>query len=200
MATKNSTIQTHAPATQTVSKAQINAIRSGIRAAASSNPQGVEHGIRCEELTQAVCGEFGVASLPDLPAGCFPAVMRAVAELAVPTRRHGLVEASLRGAKERLSGALADLLRARRGIAAFRREVEGALLSPLKDALDVAGTGTLEAVVQDGVGTLLSLPLLEAEHEVEILHEHLNVLATRLPSIGMALDKRNAMPTDAGAD
>ena len=185
--------------TQTVTKGQINAIRSGIRAAASSNPQGVEHGIRCEELAQAVCGEFGVASLPDLPAGCFPAVMRAVAEMAVPTRRRGLIEASLRDARERLSGALADLLRARRGIAAFRREVEGALLCPLKDALDVAGTGTLEAVVQDGVGTLLAMPLLEAEHGLEIMHERLNVLATRLPSIGMAVDRRGAMP-DAGAD
>ena len=49
------------------------------------------------------------------------------------------------------------------------------------------------------VGTLLAMPLLEAEHGLEIMHERLNVLATRLPSIGMALDKRGAMP-DAGAD
>ena len=191
--------QTQTTGTQTVSKGQVNAIKAGIRAAASSNPQGIEHGLRCTEITQGVCAEFAVGSLSGIPADCFPAVMRTLAEMAVPTRRQGHVEASLRDAKERLGVALADLLKARRGIVAFRHEVEGALLAPLKDALDVAGTGTLEAVVQDGVGAMISMPLLQAEHELEILHEHLNVLATRLPSIGRALDERRGAP-DAGAD
>lgn len=186
--------------TQTVAKGQINAIRAGIRAAASSNPQGVEHSQRCGELADAVCADFGVASISDIPADCFPAVMRAVAEMAVPKRRQGPVEARLRDARERLGDALADLLKARRGIASFRREAEGVLLSPLKDALDVEGAGVLEAVVQDGVGTLLAMPLLQAEHELEILHEHINVLATRLPAIGRALDERRPVPATTGAD
>lgn len=192
MANETSITMTPTAGTQTVTKAQINAIRAGIRAAASSNPQGVEHGRRCEELALTVCGEFGIGKLSELPAACFPAAMRALSGMAVPSRRHGAIESTIRDAKERLSDALADLLKARRGIAVFRREVEGALLSPLKDALDVDGTGTLEAVVQDGVGTLISMPLLQAEHELEILHEHLNVLATRLPSIARALDERKA--------
>lgn len=188
MANETHIITTPATGTQTVAKSQVNAIRAGIRAAASSNPQGVEHGQRCEELAEAVCADFGVASVSDIPADCFPAVMRAVAEMAVPKRRQGQLEARLRDAKERLGDALADLLKARRGISVFRREVEATLTAPLKDALDVEGAGVLEAVVQDGVGTLLAMPLLQAEHELEILHEHLNVLATRLPAIGRALD------------
>lgn len=186
--------------TPTVSKGQINAIRAGIRAAASSNPQGVEHGQRCGELADAVCADFGVASISDIPADCFPAVMRAVAEMAVPKRRQGPVEARLRDARERLGDALADLLKARRGIASFRREAECVLLSPLKDALDVEGAGVLEAVVQDAVGTMLAMPMLQIEHDLEKMHEWLNVLATRLPAVGRALDERRPAPLTLGAD
>lgn len=199
MANETHITTTPATGTQTVAKSQVNAIRAGIRAAASSNPQGVEHGQRCEELAEAVCADFGVASISDIPADCFPAVMRAVAEMAVPKRRQGPVEARLRDARERLGDALADLLKARRGIASFRREAEGVLLSPLKDALDVEGAGVLEAVVQDGVGTMLAMPMLQIEHDLEKMHEWLNVLASRLPAIGRALDERSAVP-DAGAD
>lgn len=186
--------------TPTVSKGQINAIRAGIRAAASSNPQGVEHGQRCGELADAVCADFGVASISDIPADCFPAVMRAVAEMAVPKRRQGPVEARLRDARERLGDALADLLKARRGIALFRREAEATLMEPLKNALEVDGAGVLEAVVQDGVGTMLAMPMLQIEHDLEKMHEWLNVLATRLPAVGRALDERRPVPATAGAD
>lgn len=186
--------------TQTVSKGQLEALKGGIRAAATSNPAGTDHSARCRALTRAVCDQFQLRRLADLPAGAFPQAMEKLARMAVPQRRHGPAEASLRTARDGLADALASILQAKRGIATFRHEVEGALLAPIKDALDVAGTGTLEAVVQDGVGTLLSMPLLQAEHELEILHEHINVLATRLPAIGRALDGRRAVPAMLGAD
>lgn len=178
--------------TPTVSKGQINAIRAGIRAAASSNPQGIEHGARCIEITQSVCADFGAGSLSGIRADCFPAVMRAVAEMAVPKRRQGQAEAALRDAGARLGAVLADLNRTRKGIAAFRHEAEAALTEPLKDALEVNGKGNLECAVQDGVGILLSMPLLQIEHELDRAHEVLAVLAARLPSIGRALDERGA--------
>lgn len=186
--------------TQTVTRGQIEALKGGIRAAATSNPAGMDHGGRCRALTQTLCGQLHVRRLADLPECAFQAAMKAVADMAVPQRRHGPAEATLRTARDGLADALASILQAKRGIAAFRHEVEGALLAPLKDALDVAGTGTLEAVVQDGVGCLLAMPLLQAEHELEILHEHLNVLASRLPSIGRALDGRRAVPAMLSAD
>lgn len=178
--------------TQTVSKGQINAIKAGIRAAASSNPQGIEHGLRCIEITQSVCADFGAGSLSGIPADCFPAVMRAVAETAVPKRRQGQAEAALRDAGARMEAVLADLNRTRQGVAVFRREAEAALMAPLKDALEVDGKGNLECIAQDGVGTLLSMPLLQIEHELDRAHQVLAVLATRLPSIGRALDERGA--------
>jgi hypothetical protein len=178
--------------TPTVTKGQINAIRTGIRAAASSNPQGIEHGLRCAEITQSVCADFGAGSLSGIRADCFPAVMRAVAEMAVPKRRQGQAEAALRDAGARLGAVLADLNRTRQGIARFRHEAEAALLAPLKSALGVDGRGTLEAVVQDGAGYLLSMPLLQLEHELDRAHEVLAVLGARLPAIGRALDERGA--------
>lgn len=186
--------------TQTVSKGQLEALKGAVRAAATSNPAGTDHSARCRALTQTLCGQFQLRRLADLPAGAFPQAMKAVADMAVPQRRHGPAEARLRAAKDRLADALASILQAKRGIEAFRHEVEGALLAPLKDALDVVGAGTLEAVVQDGVGILLAMPLLQAEHELVTLHEHINVLATRLPAIGRALDERRPAPAMLGAD
>lgn len=187
-------------ATPTVSKGQINAIRAGIRAAASSNPQGVEHGQRCGELADAVCADFGVASISDIPADCFPAVMRAVAEMAVPKRRQGPIEFRLRACKTALDDTVASILQARRDVAAFRREAEATLMEPLKNALEVDGKGNLEAVVQDGVGTLLAMPLLNIEHELDRIQSTLQVLSTRLPSLGRALDERRPAPLTLGAD
>ena len=178
--------------TPTVSKGQINAIKAGIRAAATSNPQGIEHGLRCAEITQSVCIDFGVAALSGIPAECFPAVMRAVAEMAVPKRRQGHAETALRDAGARMEAVLADLNRTRKGVAVFRHEAEAALIAPLKTAMDVDGKGNLECIVQDGIGALLSMPLLQIEHELDRAHEVLAVLATRLPSIGRALDERGA--------
>lgn len=186
--------------TPTVSKGQINAIRAGIRAAASSNPQGVEHGQRCGELADAVCADFGVASISDIPADCFPAVMRAVAEMAVPKRRQGPIEFRLRACKTALDDTVASILQARRDVAAFRREAEATLMEPLKDALEVDGKGNLEAVVQDGVGTLLAMPLLDIEHALDRIQSTLQVLSTRLPAIGRALDERRSAPLTLGAD
>ena len=186
--------------TQTVAKGQINAIRAGIRAAASSNPQGVEHGQRCGELADAVCADFGVASISDIPADCFPAVMRAVAEMAVPKRRQGPIEFRLRACKTALDDTVASILQARRDVATFRREAEATLMEPLKNALEVDGKGNLEAVVQDGVGTLLAMPLLDIEHELDRIQSTLQVLSTRLPAIGRALDERRPAPLTLGAD
>ncbi len=91
-----------------------------------------------------------------------------------------------------LDAVLADLNRTRQGIARF---------------LGVDGRGTLEAVVQDGVGILLSTPLLQLEHKLDRAHEVLAVLGARLPAIGRAVDERKVnatTPADAfpnmGAD
>ena len=184
----------------TVSKAQINAIRSGIRAAASSNPQGVEHGARCIEITRSVCADFGAGSLSGIRADCFPAVMRAVAEMAVPKRRQGPIEFRLRACKTALDDTVASILQARRDVAAFRREAEATLMEPLKDALEVEGKGNLEAVVQDGLGYMIAAPLLDIEHELDRIQSLLQVLSTRLPAIGRALDERRPVPAMFGAD
>ena len=91
--------------------------------------------------------------------------------------QEGVAEASLKTARARLN----------------------AVLAPLKSALGVDGRGTLEAVVQDGVGCLLSMPLLQLEHELDRAHEVLAVLGARLPAIGRALDERSPLPV-LGAD
>lgn len=186
--------------TQTVSKGQLEALKGAIRAAATSNPAGMNHSARCRALTQTLCGRFQLRRLADLPECAFQAAMKAVADMAVPQRRHGPAEASLRTARDGLAEALASILQAKRDVARFRHEVEGALLAPLKDALDVEGKGTLEAVAQDGVGTLLSMPMLQVEHDLDRMHEWLNVLASRLPAIGRALDERRPVPAMLSAD
>lgn len=185
---------------QTVSKGQLEALKGGIRAAATSNPAGTDHGARCRELTRTLCDRFQLRRLADLPEGAFQAAMKAVADMAVPQRRHGPTETALRDARDGLDASLASILQAKRGIARFRHEAEGALLAPLKDALDVEGKGTLEAVAQDGIGCLLSMPLLQLEHELDRAHEVLAVLAARLPSIGRALDERRDVPAMTWAD
>lgn len=202
MADQTSTTQTPTTGTQTVAKAQINAIRAGIRAAASSNPQGIEHGQRCAELSQSLCCDFDVERLADLPASCFPLAMKKVAEMGIPTRRHGPIEFRLRACKTALADTIASILQARRDVAAFRREAEGALLASLKDALDVNGKGNLEAVAQESLGYLIAMPLLDAEHELDRIQSTLQVLSSHLPGVGRALDERmagTALPT-AGAD
>ena len=194
-------ITTTTPATQqTVSRGQLEALKGAVRAAATSNPAGMEHGARCRGLTQTLCDQFQIRRLADLPAGAFPQAMKAVADMAVPQRRHGPAEAALRASKDRLDSTLAEILQAMRGVAAFRREAEAALMLPLKSALEVDGKGNLECIAQDGVGTLLSMPLLQIEHELDRAHQVLAVLATRLPAIGRALDGRKPLPAMLSAD
>lgn len=183
----------------TISQRQLEALRAGIRAAAGANPAGGDKGQRCAEFTRTVCSSFGVGRLAELPASCFAGAMQAVAKLAVPVRQAGAAEASLKTARAGLDAVLADLNRTRQGVARFRHEAEAALLAPLKSALGVDGRGTLEAVVQDGVGILLSMPLLQLEHELDRAHEVLAVLGARLPAIGRALDERSPVPV-LGAD
>lgn len=185
--------------TDTISRGQLEALKAGIRATAEANPAGTaDKGRRCAEIAGAVCSSFGVDGLAELFQTEFPAAMKEVAEMAVPKRRQGQAEARLRDARARLDAVLADLNRARRGVAAFRHEAEAALMEPLKSALDVGGKGNLECIAQDGIGCLLSMPLLQIEHELDRAHEVLAVLATRLPSIGRALDERR--PATMGAD
>ena len=189
----DSNITTTTPTTpQTVSRGQLEALKGGIRAAATSNPAGMEHGTRCRDLTQTLCDRHHVRRLADLPADLFACAMKEISGMAVPQRRHGPAEAALRASKDRLDATLAEILQAMRGVAAFRREAEAALMLPLKSALEVDGKGNLECIAQDGVGTLLSMPLLQIEHELDRAHEVLAVLAARLPSIGRALDERGA--------
>ena len=198
----DSNITTTTPtAQQTVSRGQLEALKGGIRAAATSNPAGMaDKGQRCAQITKAVCEAIGADSLPSLFATEFPKAMKLISDMAVPQRRKGPAEASLRTAKDGLADALASILQAKRGIAAFRHEVEGALLAPLKDALDVEGKGTLEAVVQDSVGYMLAMPMLQMEHDLDRMHEWLAVLATRLPAIGRALDGRKPLSVMLSAD
>ena len=182
--------------TNTISQGQLEALKAGIRAAAEANPSSLQNkGQRCAEFTRTVCSSFGyVRRLAELPASSFTGAMQLVAELAVPVRQAGEAEASLKTARAGLNAVLADLNRTRQGIARFRHEAEAALIAPLKSALGVDGRGPLEAVVQDGVGILLSMPLLQLEHELGRAHEVLSVLGARLPSIGRALDERSPVP------
>lgn len=193
--------QTQNPETQTVTKGQIAALKSAIRAAAEANPAGVDDkGRRCAELSIALCGELGIEKLAELPASCFPLAMKTLSGWAVPTRQQGASEAVLRAGKERLEEAVADILKARRIVAGYRHEAERALLAPLKVALDLNGKGNLEAVAQDGLGYMVAMPLLDIEHELDRIQSTLQVLGARLPAVGRALDECGAVPTDAGAD
>lgn len=184
---------------QTVSKGQIEALKGAVRALAEARPEGMDKGQRCAQISRELCEAFGVANLASIPASDFPDAMEALADLAKPVRMYGPAEDRLRTAKARLDTALADLMRAKRGIADFRQEVSASLLVPLKDALGVSGRGNDEAIVQDGMGVLLAMPLLEMEYDLDRMHEWLLTLATRLPAIGKALDERKPMPALAPA-
>lgn len=185
---------------QTVSKSQTEALKGAVRALAEARPEGMDKGQRCAQIAQELCAGFGVAKLADLPAQAFPKAMKELARMSVPQRVQGPVEARLREAKDRLDTTLAELLQAMRGIARFRHEAQASLLVPLKGALDVEGKGALEATAQEGIGALLSAPLLQMEHDLDRMHEWLCILATRLPAIGRALDERRDAPATLGAD
>lgn len=197
----DSNITTTTPATQqTVSRGQLEALKGAVRAAATSNPAGMEHGTRCRDLTQTLCGRHRVRRLADLPADLFACAMQEISGMAVPQRRTGQREAALSAAGARLDAALAELQRARKDIAEFRHEAEGLIL-PIKDALGVSGRGgVLEAHVQEGVGYLLAVPLLDIEEEIRRAQGTLQILQAYLPSIARALDERRDVPAMLGAD
>lgn len=180
---------TQTRSTQFISKAQASALKSAVRAAATTNPKGKDHALRCSEIGRAVCSKYGVSNVYLIPAGAFQDAMQTVYAHARPEREKGPLEARLFACKEALGDTLASMLQVKRDLAAYRHQVES-LLVPLKDALGLSGRGTLEAVAQDGLGLLLDMPILQAEHELDRLHEWLAVLANRLPSIGRALDER----------
>jgi len=188
MANETSTTQTPTAGTQSITRAQTEALKASIRAAAEANPAGMDKGQRCADMTMALCADFGIERLADLPAPCFPLAMRKVSGMAVPSRQHGPIEFTLRACKTALADTVASILQARRDVAAFRREAEGALLAPLKDALDVNGKGNLEAVTQEGLGYMIAMPLLDVEHELDRIQSTLQVLSTHLPAVGRALD------------
>lgn len=181
--------------TDTISRSQLEALKAGIRAAADANPSRHQNkGQRCAEFTRTICNSFGyLRRLADLPAQSFSAAMNVAAQLAQPVRVEGATEASLKAAKESLSPVLDNLSRARNGIAAFRHEVTGALLAPVTDLFQ--SKGALEVIVQDTVGIMLSEPLLIIESELARAYELARVLATRLPSIGRAVDELKASTT-----
>lgn len=186
----SSTHTTHSSSKQFISKAQASALKSAVRAAATTNPKGKDHALRCSEIGRAVCSKYGVSNVYLIPAGAFQEAMQTVYAHARPERERGPLEARLFACKEALGDTLANMLQVKRDLAAYRHQVES-LLIPLKDALDLSGKGTLEAVAQDGLGLLLDLPILQMEHDLDRMHQGLAVLATRLPSIGRALDERN---------
>lgn len=181
----------------TVTQGQLAAIKSTLRAGAETRPAGMDKGQRCAELTRRLCEELGVDRLADTPASAFPYAMNMAGRLATE-RQPGPIEASLKEARERLSPVLADLNRTRHGIATFRREMEHALIAPLADLLQ--GQGALGVAVQDAVGLLLAEPFLTVDAQLDRAHEAINVLASRLPAIGRALDERRDVPAMLGAD
>lgn len=174
---------------QTVSKSQTEALKGAVRALAEARPEGMDKGQRCDQISRELCEAFGVAKLADLPAQDFPDAMECLADLAKPLRASGPAEGRLKSAKAKLDAVFAELMRAKRGIADFRHEVEASLLVPLKGALGVSGKGNEEATVQDGINVLLAMPLLQMEYELDRMNEWILTLATRLPSIGRALDE-----------
>lgn len=197
----DSTNPTTAPTTQqTVPRGQLEALKGAIRAVATSNPAGMEHGARCRALTKALCDRHRVRRLADLPADLFASAMNALAGMAVPQRRKGRSEAALSAAGSRLDEALENLARAREAVADFRHEA-GGLIAPFKDALDVTGRGgVLEAHVQEGMGYLLTKPLLDLEDMMRRAQSTLQILQAYLPSIARALDGRSPAPAMLSAD
>lgn len=180
---------TRSSSKQFISKAQASALKSAVRAAAATNPKGKDHALRCNEISRAVCSKYGVLAISVIPAEAFQDAMRTIYAYARPEREKGPLEARLDACKIALGDTLASMLQVKHDLAAYRRQVES-LLVPLKDALGLSGKGAMEAVAQDGLGLLLDMPMLQAEHELDRLHEWLAVLANRLPSIGRALDER----------
>jgi len=185
----SSTHTTQTRSKQFISKAQVSALKSAVRAAATTNPKGKDHALRCCEISRAVCSKYGVLAFHVIPAEAFQDAMRTVYALARPEREKGPLETRLDACKVALGDTLASMLQVKRDLAAYRRQVES-LLVPLKDALGLSGKGAMEAVAQDGLGLLLDTPIMQAEHELDRLHEMLAVLANRLPFVGRALDER----------
>lgn len=188
----------------TISQGQLAALKATLRAGAETNPAGRDKGQRCAELNRRLCEALEIRRLADLPATAFPYAMNTAGRLATE-RQPGPVEASLRDAKERLSPVLADLNRTRHSIATFRHEIARALIAPLTDLFQ--SQGTLAVAVQDTVGLLLAEPFLTVDAQLDRAHEAINVLASRLPAIGRALDEHEAKATPpadpfptAGAD
>ena len=184
-----STNTTTTSSKQFISKAQASALKSAVRAAATTNPKGKDHALRCCEISRAVCSKYGVLAFHVIPAEAFQDAMRTVYAFARPEREKGPLETRLDACKVALGDTLASMLQVKRDLAAYRRQVES-LLVPLKDALGLSGKGAMEAVAQDGLGLLLDTPIMQAEHELDRLHEMLAVLANRLPFVGRALDER----------
>ena len=180
----------------TISRGQLEALRSAIRAAAEANPSRYQDkGQRCAEFTRTVCSGFGyVRRLAELPASCFSGAMQMVSELAKPIRQAGAAEASLKAAGERLDAALASLLQARRDVDAYRRDAVAVLQAPIRDALGLAGRGN------EALGMMLEGQLLDIEAGLFHAHEVLHGLAVRLPHVGRVLDARSADAFAAGAD
>ena len=185
---------------QTLTARQVEALKGTIRAAAASNPAGMEHGARCRDLTQTLCDQHRVRRLADLPADLFACAMKTLSGLAVPQRMKGRNEAAVSAAGARLDAALAGLQRAREAVAGFRHEA-GGLIVPFKDALGVSGKGgVLEAHVQEGLGYLLAMPLLDLEDMIRRAQGTLQILQAYMPSIARALDERRDVPAMLGAD
>lgn len=176
----------------TISQGQLNALKATLRAGAETNPAGKDKGQRCAELTRRLCEALEIHRLADLPATAFPYAMNTAGKLATE-RQPGPIEASLKAARESLSPALADLNRTRHSIATFRHEIARALIAPLTDLFQ--SQGTLAVAVQDTVGLLLAEPFLTADAQLDRAHEAINVLASRLPAIGRALDELKAGTT-----
>ncbi len=180
--------------TNTISRGQLEALKAGIRAAAEANPSRSQNKAqRCAEFTRTVCSSFGVDRLAELPASCFTEAMQTVAKLTVPVRQAGEAEASLKASKESLAPALADLNRTRNSIAAYRRAIAQALVAPMTDIFQ--SQGPLAVAVQDTVGLLLAEPFQAIDAQLMRAHEIICVLASRLPSIGRALDELKARTT-----
>ena len=185
---------------QFISKAQASALKSAVRAAATTNPKGKDHALRCNEIGRAVCSKFGVATIHLIPAEAFQEAMQTAYAHARPEREKSPLETRLAVCREALKDTLASMLQAKRDLAAYRHQVES-MLCPLKEAIGMNGKGELESTVHEGLGLLLDLPLLQMEHDLERMHDWLNALSSRLPAIGRALDERsNPCAFTMGAD
>lgn len=190
-----STNTTTTSSKQFISKAQANALKSAIRAAATTNPKGRDHALRCREIGMAVCSKVHAASVHLIPADAFQEAVQTIYAHARPEREKGPLEARLFACKEAMEDTLALLLEAKRDIGAFRRQVEMTLLVPFKDAMveHNKDNTVLGCNVQDSLDCMLTMSMLNAEHELDRIHEVLNITAHRLLAVGRALDNRFAV-------